>query len=53
VQDVFGNDQHMKFRIMRGGPSRTITIQTQYRDSVDLPLFKRTFELKPSAEEPI
>lgn len=53
VEDVFGNDQHMKFRITRGGPSRTITIQTQYRDSVDLPLFKRTFELKPRAEEPI
>jgi len=53
VQDVFGNDQHMKFRITRGGTTRTITIQTQYRDSVDLPFFKRTFELKPSAEEPI
>lgn len=53
VEDVFGNDQHMKFRITRGGASRTITIQTQYRDSVDLPLFKRTFELKPRAEEPI
>jgi hypothetical protein len=43
----------MKFRITRGGTTRTITIQTQYRDSVDLPLFKRAFELKPSAEEPI
>ncbi len=53
VEDVFGNDQHMKFRITRGGATRTITIQTQYRDSVDLPLFKRTFELKPRAEEPI
>ena len=53
VEDVFGNDQHMKFRITRGGPTRTITIQTQYRDSVDLPFFKRTFELKPRAEEPI
>ncbi len=53
VEDLFGNDQHMKFRINRGGPTRTITIQTQYRDSVDLPFFKRTFELKPSAEEPI
>ena len=49
VEDVFGNDQHMKFRITRGGTTRTITIQTQYRDSVDLPFFKRTFELKPSA----
>ena len=53
VGELFGNDQRMKFRIMRGGPTRSITIQTQYRDSVDLPLFKRTFELKPRVEEPI
>ena len=38
VQDVFGDDRQMKFRINRGGPSRTITIDTEYRDSVDLPL---------------
>jgi hypothetical protein len=53
VQEVFGDDRHMTFRITRGGPTRSITIQTQYRDSVSLPLFKRTFELKPQAEEPI
>jgi hypothetical protein len=53
VQEVFGDDRHMSFRITRGGPTRSITIQTQYRDSVSLPLFKRTFELKPQAEEPI
>jgi hypothetical protein len=53
VQDVFGDETSMKFRIIRGGRSRTITIETQYRDSVNLPLFKRSFELKPRAEEPI
>jgi hypothetical protein len=53
VEEVFGGDRHMTFRITRGGPTRSITIQTQYRDSVSLPLFKRTFELKPQAEEPI
>lgn len=53
VEEVFGDDRHMTFRITRGGPTRSITIQTQYRDSVSLPLFKRTFELKPQAEEPI
>jgi hypothetical protein len=53
VQDVFGGDVAMKFRIVRGGRSRTITIETQYRDSVSLPLFKRSFELKPRVEEPI
>jgi hypothetical protein len=53
VQEVFGDDMAMKFQIIRGGRSRTITIQTQYRDSVSLPLFKRSFELKPRVEEPI
>jgi hypothetical protein len=53
VQEVFGDDVAMKFQIIRGGRSRTITIQTQYRDSVSLPLFKRSFELKPRVEEPI
>jgi hypothetical protein len=53
VQEVFGDDRHMTFRITRGGPTRSITIQTQYRDSVSLPLLKRTFELKPQADEPI
>jgi hypothetical protein len=53
VQEVFGDEVAMKFQIIRGGRSRTITIQTQYRDSVSLPLFKRSFELKPRVEEPI
>jgi hypothetical protein len=53
VQEVFGDDRSMKFRISRGGRIRTITIETEYRDSVSLPLFKRSFELKPRAEEPI
>jgi hypothetical protein len=53
VEEVFDNEKSMKFRINRGGRSRTITIETQYRDSVSLPLFKRSFELKPKAEEPI
>ena len=53
VEELFGPDRRMTFRITRGGPSRSITIQSEYRDSVSLPLFKRTFELKPRAEEPI
>ena len=53
VQDVFDGEQQMKFRIVRGGRSPTIRIETQYRDSVDLPLFKRGFDLKPTVEEPI
>ena len=53
VDELFADGRHLTFRITRGGPSRTITIQTQYRDSVSLPLFNRAFELKPRAEEPI
>jgi hypothetical protein len=53
VGELFGPDRRMTFRISRGGPTRSITIQAQYRDSVSLPLFKRTFELNPRAEEPI
>jgi hypothetical protein len=53
VNEVFDGDKTMKFRISRGGRTRSITIETEYRDSVSLPFFKRAFELKPKAEEPI
>jgi hypothetical protein len=39
------------FRIQRTG-SRVI-IDTEYRESVDLPLLKRTFTLRPRADEPL
>jgi len=41
------------FRIERKGKPRRITIQTEYRDSVDLPLFKYGFPLHPRAEAPL
>jgi hypothetical protein len=41
------------FRIHRGGRSNRITIQTEYSESVELPLFKHTFVLRPRAEEPL
>lgn len=41
------------FRIHRGGRPNRITIETEYSESVDLPLFKRTFVLRPRAEEPL
>ena len=43
--------QAPEFRIHRG-PNR-ITIQTEYSETVELPLFKRTFVLRPRAEEPL
>jgi hypothetical protein len=38
------------FRIVRSDHPARITIQTEYRDSVDLPFFKRAFPLHPRAE---
>jgi hypothetical protein len=40
-----------KFFITRG--SNRITIETEYSEQVDLPLFKHTFVLRPKAEEPL
>jgi hypothetical protein len=33
--------------------SKFITINTQYSDSVDLPLFRHVFHFKPRVEEPL
>ena len=41
------------FRIHRGGRPSRITIQTEYSESVELLFFKRTFVLRPRAEEPL
>jgi hypothetical protein len=40
-----------KFTITRGGHPNRIVIETEYTDEVDLPLFRRTFVLRPKAEE--
>ncbi|MGH7508535.1 MAG: hypothetical protein ACREMZ_03590 [Gemmatimonadales bacterium] len=42
-----------QFRITRGGQPSRITIETEYSEQVDLPLFKHTFVLRPKAEEPL
>jgi hypothetical protein len=41
------------FKITRVGHPNRITIQTEYSEEVDLPLFKHTFVLRPRAEEQI
>jgi hypothetical protein len=41
------------FRISRGGSPLRITIQTEYKERVELPLFHRTFVLRPRAEAPL
>ena len=40
-----------RFKITRGGRPNRIVIETVYTDSVDLPLFKHKFVLRPRAEE--
>lgn len=42
-----------RFKITRGGHPNRIVIETEYTDSVDLPLFKHGFVLRPRAEEPL
>jgi hypothetical protein len=42
-----------RFMIRRGGQPLRITIETQYTEHVDLPLFKHSFVLHPRAEEPL
>lgn len=41
------------FRITRGGHPNRITIEAEYEEHVDLPLFKHTFVLRPKAQEPL
>lgn len=53
ASDEIYPDVKFKFNISRGGRPRKIVIETEYADSVDLPLFKHTFQLKPRAEEGI
>jgi hypothetical protein len=41
------------FRIDRGGRPGRIVIQTQYQQTFDLPLFKKTIVFRPRAEAPL
>lgn len=43
----------LRFRIVRGDRPRRIIIETQYTDSVRVPLLHRRFDLKPRAEAPL
>ncbi|MEO6055631.1 MAG: hypothetical protein ABIQ49_02220 [Gemmatimonadales bacterium] len=45
--------QSPEFRITRGGRPTRITIQANYTETVELPLFRHTFVLRPRAEEPL
>lgn len=49
ADSILGQQPH--FRI--GRERRRITIQTEYSDRVQLPLFDHTFHLRPRAEAPL
>ncbi|MGE0353150.1 MAG: hypothetical protein AB7Q69_07910 [Gemmatimonadales bacterium] len=51
VEELGLPDEAQKFTIKRSGRPRTITISTEYSESVDLPLFKHTFVFRPEAVE--
>ena len=53
AQDLKLPVEAQTFTIKRTGKPRTITIETQYSESVDLPLFKHTFVFRPQAMEPL
>ena len=45
--------QTPELKIERGGRPYHITIEAHYTETVDLPLFKHTFVLRPRVEEPL
>ncbi len=53
VDDLKLPPEAAKFTITRSGKPRAITIETQYSETVDLPLFNHTFVFTPKAVEPL
>ena len=52
VREVFGPERTMRFTIARPRDRQSILIETQYRDSVDLPLFRRGFPFQLRVQQP-
>ena len=46
-------DEATRFHIKRTARPRVITIDTEYSETIDLPLFHHTFVLRPHAEQPL
>ncbi len=53
ADSLFAGAPKPHFKVTRSKERRRITIETEYSDQVDLPLFKHTFVLRPRAEEPL
>jgi hypothetical protein len=52
VDEVFGPHATMRFEISRPRGRQSILIETQYRDSVDLPFFQRGFPFRLRVQQP-
>jgi hypothetical protein len=52
VHEVFGPERTLRFDISRPRGRQSIVIETQYRDSVDLPFFQRGFPFRLRVQQP-
>ncbi len=52
VTEVFGPDRTLRFEIKRPRGRQSMVIETQYRDSVDLPFFQRGFPFRLRVQHP-
>ena len=53
VQDIGLPPEAQNFRIQRRMSPRELVIESQYSETVDLPLFHHTFRLHPRATQPL
>ena len=51
--EILHPEKPLRWRIQRTTSPRRIVIETQYTDSVTVPLLHHTFQFKPRAEEPL
>src|SRR5207244_10990351 len=53
AQDIGLPPEAQQIRIARRASPREIVIETEYSESVDLPLFNHTFNFHPKATQPL
>jgi hypothetical protein len=53
AQDIGLPDQAQNIKIIRRGSPREITIETEYSETVHLPLFTHAFTFHPKATQPL
>ena len=53
AQDIGLPDEALNIVVRRTAQPREIRIESAYSDSVDLPLFRRSFRFEPKAKQPL